>query len=297
VQRRLRTVASFPVVPPVPVDVVVLGPDDLEPALALLSRVWGLPAGTQFVELHMARAFLLAGEPLLGAFHPGRAHDPDALVGASIGFVGTHAGGLHVHSHATGIDPALQHAGVGTAMKRFQRAWALDRGITEIRWTFDPLLARNAYFNLTKLGAVGAAYLPDVYGTMGDPVNGTDPSDRVEARWDLTGPEGRPAPDLDALMAEGAEVILSLDGEVWREARLVPTLLACVPADIVALRASDPAAARRWRMAARDTIGRALDLGYVAVGATRDGWWVLRAREGAGTGVGTGVGAAGNEAE
>jgi len=276
------------VVPPVPVDVVVLEPDDLPSSLALLSRVWGLPPGTQFVELHMARAFLLAGEPLLGAYHPGRAHDPDAVVGASVGFVGTHPGGLHVHSHATGIEPALQHAGVGAAMKRYQREWALARGITEIRWTFDPLIARNAYFNLTKLGAVGAAYLPDVYGAMGDPVNGTDPSDRVEARWDLTGPDGRPEPDLDALTAAGAEVILSLDGEVWRETRLVPTLLACVPTDIVALRASDPAAALRWRLAARDSIGRALDLGYGAVGATRDGWWVLQAGAGA---------AIGNEAE
>ena len=82
-------------------------------------------------------------------------------------------------------------------------------------------------------------------------------------------------------MGAGAEVILSLDGEVWREARLVPTLLACVPPDIVALRRSDPDAARRWRQAARDSIGRALDLGYGATGATRDGWWVLEA--GAGT--------------
>ena len=183
-------------------------------------------------------------------------------------------------------------------MKRSQRAWALERGITEIRWTFDPLLARNAYFNLTKLGAVGAAYLPDVYGAMGDPVNGTDPSDRVEARWDLTAPEGRPDPDLDALMAEGAEVILSLDGEVWRETRLVPTLLACVPSDIVALRASDPGAARQWRMNARDSIGRALDLGYGAVGATRDGWWVLQAGAGAAAEAEAGAGgASGNEAE
>ncbi|MBM3659526.1 MAG: GNAT family N-acetyltransferase [Actinobacteria bacterium] len=283
-------------VPPLPVDVVVLEPDDLPAALALLSRVWGLPPGTQFVELHMARALLLAGEPLLGAYHPGRAHDPDALVGASVGFVGTHPGGLHVHSHATGIDPVHQHAGVGAAMKRFQRAWALDRGIAEIRWTFDPLIARNAYFNLTKLGAVGAAYLPDVYGAMGDPVNGTDPSDRVEARWDLTAADGRPDPDLDALVAGGAEVILSLDGEVWRGTRLVPTLLACVPRDIVALRRTDPAAARRWRLAARDTIGRALDLGYGAVGATRDGWWVLQAGAGGAAGPGTGA-AVGNEAE
>lgn len=267
---------------------VVLEPDDLPSAAALLARVWGLPPGSGFVDTHTFRAYLLAGEPILGAYLPGRAHDPAALVGASIGFVGTHPGGLHVHSHATGIDPAHQHAGIGFAMKRHQREWALDRDITEIRWTFDPLVARNAFFNLTKLGARGAAYHANLYGAMGDAVNAGDESDRVEAHWDLTAPVGRPAPDLDALVAGGAEVILSLDGEVWREARLVPTLLACVPADIVGIRRADPDAARRWRLAARDAIGRALDLGYGATGATRDGWWVLEAGAGA---------AQGNEAE
>jgi predicted GNAT superfamily acetyltransferase len=271
------------VVPP-PVDIVELAPDDLAAAGALLARVWGVPPERGFVDTHTFRAYLLAGEPLLGAYLAGRAHDPDALVGVSIGFVGTHPGGLHVHSHATGIDPAHQHTGIGRAMKLVQREWALARGITEIRWTFDPLVARNAYFNLTKLGAIGAAYHANVYGMMGDAVNAGDDSDRVEARWDLTGPVGRPAPDLDALTAAGAAVILSLDGEVWRETRLVPTLLAYVPPDIVAIRRADPAAARRWRLAARDSIGRALDLGYGATGATRDGWWVLEAGAGAATG-------------
>lgn len=272
--------------PPV-VDVVELASDDLGAAGRLVARVWGIEDGA-YPDYQTLRALQLAGEPLLGAFLAGRTHEADALVGASIGFVGTHPGGIHVHSHITGVEPGREHAGVGFALKLAQRDWSLARGITEVRWTFDPLLARNAYFNLTKLGARGATFHPDVYGVMADGVNAGDESDRVEAVWDLTAPVGRPAPDVDALTAIGAAVILSLDGEVWRETPLVPTLLAYVPSDIVALRASDPAAARRWRRAARDTIGRALDLGYPATGATRDGWWVLEA--GAGP-------AAGNEAE
>ncbi|MFM8305153.1 MAG: GNAT family N-acetyltransferase, partial [Actinomycetota bacterium] len=232
--------------------------------------------------------YLLAGEPILGAYRTGGAHDPDALVGVSIGFVGTHPGGLHIHSHITGVDPGLQDRGVGTALKLAQREWGLARGVTEVRWTFDPLVARNAFFNLTKLGARGATYHVDVYGAMPDATNVGDESDRVEAVWDLTGPVGRTEPDLDALVAAGAKVILSLDGEVWRETPLVPTLLACTPTDITAIRRADPETAQRWRHAARDAIGRALTLGYAATGATRDGWWVLEA--------GAGV-ASGNEAE
>jgi predicted GNAT superfamily acetyltransferase len=227
------------------------------------------------------RAYLLAGEPLFGAFLRGRAHDPDALVGTSIGFVGTHPGGVHVHSHITGIDPAHQHRGIGYAMKLAQRDWALARAITEVRWTFDPLVARNAFFNLTKLGARGTTYHVNVYGEMPDATNAGDESDRVEAVWDLTEPVGRPEPDLDGLTDAGGAVILSLDGEVWAETRLVPVLLACVPRDIVAARKADPASGVRWRQAARAALGRALEVGYVATGATRDGWWVLEAGPGA----------------
>lgn len=273
--------------PPTPglaVDVVELAVGDLLAAGRLVGRVWEMPADLAYPDFQTLRAYHLAGEPLLGAFVAGRAHDPDALVGASIGFVGTHPGGLHVHSHVTGIDPAYQQAGIGYTMKLVQREWALRRGIDEIRWTFDPLIARNAYFNLTKLGARGTAYHANVYGEMADGVNAGDASDRVETVWDLAASVGRPEPDLDALTAAGAEVILSLDGEVWRETRLVPTLLASVPSDIARLRRADPDAARRWRLAARDTIGRALDLGFGAVGATRDGWWVLEAGAGAATG-------------
>lgn len=263
------------------VDVVELEPGDLSSAGLLIGHVWGAPPGRGGADLQTLRAYLLAGEPLFGAFVRGRAHDPDALVGTSIGFVGTHPGGVHVHSHITGIDPAHQHRGIGYAMKLAQRDWALARSITEVRWTFDPLVARNAFFNLTKLAARGTTYHVNVYGEMPDATNAGDESDRVEAVWDLTEPVGRPEPDLDALMTAGAAVILSLDGEVWPEARLVPVLLACVPSDIVAVRTADPASGARWRQAARAAIGRALDLGYVATGATRDGWWVLEAGPGA----------------
>ena len=263
------------------VEVVELEPRDLASAGLLIGHVWGAPPGQGFTDLQTLRAYLLAGEPLLGAYLPGRAHDPAALVGTTIAFVGTHPGGVHIHSHITGIDPAHQHRGIGYAMKLAQRDWALARGITEVRWTFDPLVSRNAFFNLTKLGARGTTFHENVYGAMPDATNAGDESDRVETAWDLTDPVGRPEPDLDALMAAGAAVILSLDGEVWAEARLVPVLLACVPSDIVAVRTADPAAGARWRQAARVTIGRALDLGYVATGATRDGWWVLEAGPGA----------------
>jgi len=49
-----------------------------------------------------------------------------------------------------------------------------------------------------------------------------------------------------------------------------------VPDDIVAIRRSDPALARRWRNAVREVLGDAMSSGYRVTGATRDGWYVLR---------------------
>ena len=61
-------------------------------------------------------------------------------------------------------------------------------GVSEIAWTFDPLVSRNAYFNLIKLGADAVEYLPNFYGPMLDTINGDDDSDRLLIKWRLLDP-------------------------------------------------------------------------------------------------------------
>ena len=46
-----------------------------------------------------------------------------------------------LHSHIAGVAPGLVGRSVGFALKLHQRAWALDRGVDMIAWTFDPLVA------------------------------------------------------------------------------------------------------------------------------------------------------------
>ncbi len=85
-----------------------------------------------------------------------------------------------------GVRPDYQQYGIGRGLKLHQRAWALEHGYDEIRWTFDPLLRGNANFNLHKLGATFGSYLINFYGTMTDGINANGlPSDRVEAVWRL----------------------------------------------------------------------------------------------------------------
>jgi predicted GNAT superfamily acetyltransferase len=142
-----------------------------------------------------------------------------------------------------------------------------------MRWTFDPLVGRNARFNLVKLGAVGTDYLVDFYGPMADGVNAGDESDRLTVTWDLTAPV-RPYEPGDR---EGAPVtrrapdggpLAHRDGDrVWCR----------VPDDIVALRAADPALALRWRHAVREVFTEAFAGGLTATGMSRDGWYTLEA--------------------
>ena len=118
---------------------------ELEDVVRLYSAIWGRDANPPMT-VELLRAFTKAGNYVGGAFEDGR------LVGACVGFFHAPAEDA-LHSHIAGVAPSLNGRHVGFALKLHQRAWALLRGVSEIAWTFDPLVSRNAYFNLVKLGA------------------------------------------------------------------------------------------------------------------------------------------------
>jgi predicted GNAT superfamily acetyltransferase len=247
--------------------------------LELFDRVWGAAPGTM-LSIGTARALEHAGNYLAGAFDPrdGR------LVGAAVGLFGLRERRLMLHSHIAGVDPSAQGRAVGFALKQHQRAWALGAGISTVEWTFDPLVRRNTYFNVTKLGVRVVAYHDDFYGPMNDALNAGEPSDRCVARWELASPAVVAAaagaaeePDRSALLAAGARVLLdeAPDGTPAVHPRGGGTGLAWVPADVVDLRERAPRVAHAWRLALRAVLGGTLAEGYALTGATRDGWYVL----------------------
>ena len=153
---------------------------DLEEAARLFVAVWRPPDGQLQVVPELMRAWAHSGCYVSGAY------DVDgAMVAASAGFFGHPGERVSYHSHITGVLPSAQGRGVGLAVKHHQYAWALERGVAEIVWTFDPLLARNASFNLARLGADAVTYLPDFYGAMSDGVNAGQGSDRLHVHWDV----------------------------------------------------------------------------------------------------------------
>jgi len=149
-----------------------------------------------------------------------------------------------------------------------------------MRWTFDPLVARNARFNLVKLGATGTEYVVDFYGPMTDGVNGGDESDRLTATWDLTA-RGRPYdsgdPTCDSSEREAAPAThRGPDGATLARRDLADLRIWCrVPDDVVKLRAVDPELALRWRRAVREVFTEAFAQGFRATGMSRDGWYTL----------------------
>jgi predicted GNAT superfamily acetyltransferase len=210
----------------------------------------------------------------------------ERLAGACVGFLSAPSRRA-LHSHIAGVAPGTQRRGVGFALKLHQRAWALGHGLPLAVWTFDPLVARNAWFNLTKLGAEAGEYLPDFYGPMTDAINAGDASDRLLVTWRLDDPRvaaacaGSPAePDAEALRAAGAVVALDEDagGLPAAAAGGGPVLLVRVPGDVEGLRGRDPAAASRWRHAVREVLGGLLAGGATVTGFARPGFYVVRRR-------------------
>ena len=206
----------------------------------------------------------------------------DTLVGYVLGWAGvTPEDGLHVHSHQLAALPEFRHRGIGYALKLAQRAQALDQGISLIRWTFDPLVSRNAWFNLVKLGASADRFLPHFYGEMTDAINAGEPSDRLLVRWELDREPAGPS-EAGPSEEEGRYVLNRSDqGDLPR-----PTDVAVPPDDGIALiripreyhelRSRDPGLGEAWRRATAEALTGCFDAGYIVCGYTSDATYILR---------------------
>jgi predicted GNAT superfamily acetyltransferase len=252
--------------------------DDLRALERLFADVWERsgdpPIGSDVLKALSHSGNYVAGVRLGGT-----------LVGGLVGWLGgVPPDHLHLHSHILGVTAGSQARGLGFDLKQHQRAWCLDRGVTVIEWTFDPLVRRNAYFNLNKLGAEARAYVVNLYGEMRDGLNAGEKSDRLVISWRLDSQaardaaEGRPHdPAAEDLQRWRIDTLLSVgrDGEPVPGSSAARVVTCQVPEDIVAVRRSDPQLAHAWRMAVRKALTAAFDAGYRVTGVTRTGWYVL----------------------
>lgn len=252
---------------------------DLAGVEQLFDRVWGAAPGRSQLAAEMLRAFAVAGCYVVGAF------DADVLVGACVGFAEP-PDHRSLHSHIAGVDASARRRDIGFALKVHQRAWALQRGFDTISWTFDPLVRRNAHFNLTKLGAAPRRYFTDFYGPMSDGINRADASDRLYVRWPiasdavaaLCGDGGVPTATTDYLPFTDAPVLLSADAAgdpVRTDQPTADRVVVGLPADIEGLRTEARSAGQGWRIALRETLLSELARDSRIVGFDRDRGYLI----------------------
>jgi predicted GNAT superfamily acetyltransferase len=157
--------------------------EELSACVQLQRDVFGLPE----IEISPVRHLIVtkhAGGFTLGAFAG------EKLVGFVLSVPAFIKGEKAFYSHMTAVHKDFQSYGIGAKLKWSQRERSLSEGVNFIKWTFQPVQARNAFFNLEKLGAVIKHYEPNFYGTdystshEQDGKLGID-SDRLFAEWHL----------------------------------------------------------------------------------------------------------------
>jgi predicted GNAT superfamily acetyltransferase len=250
---------------------------DLRAVFDHIDAVWGPNLAHPPLSTEVLRALAKSGNYVVGAF------DRDDLVGSCVGFFGPPSTRT-LHSHVAAVSSLGRGRGIGFALKVHQRDWALARGVSAITWTFDPLIARNAYFNVSKLAATPEAYLPDFYGEMDDSINRNEPTDRLLMSWKLESPQVEAAcrgtrigVDAIELRTAGASVALDRapDGSPRPTAASGQTVLVAVPENVERLRVSDPELASAWRRALREVLPPLLSDGARVTAFDRAGWYVL----------------------
>jgi predicted GNAT superfamily acetyltransferase len=224
--------------------VAVATRDQCEVAGKVFDAVWQMPS-------------MVPTETIIATLHAGGyasiAMIGENAVGASWGFLARHGNRLGLHSHVTGVLATHANSGVGLAVKHHQWWWARERGLDYVTWTFDPLVRRNAYFNLVKLGVTITEYHEDFYGEIADGINRGQHTDRVFVEWPV---HGHVAPPTGSVVA-AAE---------WSVA---------TPVDIEALRRDDRKAADEWRQRQRADLRTVFDGEWRISGLMADGSYAV----------------------
>lgn len=224
----------------------VATPEELDVLRAVMESIWGPEV---VPPRNLLRGMALGGNCLLVA-----RRDDDAI-GFALGWLGW-TGGVHFHSHQVGVRSDIRGAGVGFALKLAQRALCLEHDITEMRWTFDPMLMSNARFNLVRLGARVMDFLPHCYGDRRDAFNTGERTDRFEVSWRLDVPVGGMSADPSAMGVE----------------------LLAVPPNYAELRLQDPERAAAERERVGDALSATMSAGQAVIGVCNEGYVVGRAK-------------------
>lgn len=206
--------------------------EEFASCVVLQKEIWGYPDR----EIYPARMFLnicRMGGHVLGAFA-----DNGHMAGFVVSVPAWRKEHRYFYSLLLGVLPEHENQGLGRTLKLAQRKAALRAGIQYIEWTFDPLRAKNAHFNIVRLGAIVRRYCPDYYGPVLSKLQRKLPSDRLIAEWPL----------------KSARVNKALAGKKPRSTRKIVSAEVAIPLDLDVLVSRRSARAREWQAYVRASL-------------------------------------------
>jgi predicted GNAT superfamily acetyltransferase len=224
--------------------------EEFDGCVALQREAFGLPD----LELSPRRHLIVsrqAGGWTLGAFVA------DRMVGFVHHLAAVRGDEVFGYSHMMAVAKDYQNKGVGVRLKWAQRERAMKEGRKLIKWTWDPMMARNAHFNLNRLGAVVEKYAENFYGTDYN----TDASlnervgllsDRLIATWKL-----------------GSERVNALASGVASPVDAKPVASVAIPAEWTAFVKQDPGRARDEQARVRGEFTKAFEQRLICAGFER----------------------------
>ena len=261
---------------------ILESPDEMRQVEELQRLVW---PGSELdvVPAHMLLAAVHGGGLVVGVYLD------SALVGFVFGFPGlyfTPDGPRAKHcSHMLAVHPDYRGQGFGFRLKRAQWQMVRHQGVDLITWTYDPLLSRNAYLNIAKLGAVCNTYLRNFYGDMRDDLNVGLPSDRFQVDWWVgswrvnrrLSKRARRLLSLDQFLSANVQIINTASPSIDPTTKMKvksrrgtkpvsveeAILMVEIPADILAIKSVNPALALEWRLHIRSIFESLFSQGYL----------------------------------
>ncbi|HEY5620430.1 MAG TPA: hypothetical protein VIK88_02095 [Candidatus Bathyarchaeia archaeon] len=254
-------------------------PEQFATAVGVQRSAWGLEDSLA-IPSHVLIAAQHHSGLVLGAY------DGRKMVGVLFGFTALDGKKPYHYSHVTGVVREYQSRGVGFRLKLAQRDYVIQQGQSLVKWTYDPLQASNAYFNIGKLGAVCRTYKRNLYGSLNDSLNRGRLTDRFEVEWRVKSRRvlarirsRHKALKLVVALASSAEMANITERLTFGVRRAVASrlnlkrerLLVEIPKSIVRVRESSLQLARSWTMNLRRVFENYFPKGYVATDVIVEG--------------------------
>jgi predicted GNAT superfamily acetyltransferase len=240
---------------------------EYEECIRIQDETWGAGFSERVPSAILKVAQYLGG--VTAAAFDGPENGP--MLGFVFGMTGVRDGHLVHWSDMLAVRSEARNHGIGRRLKLYQRSLVAELGVTQMLWTYDPLVSRNAHLNLNTLGARVTDYVPDMYGAdTGSALHGAIGTDRFVVAWDLAGEPGK-VPLRESAPLTGPAVSLVVNWRTVEAPKDAPELFIAIPEDIQDLIATAPATAREWRESTRAAFLHYLTNGYRVTGFHRFG--------------------------